>query len=560
MKKLLPLIAIPLLCIAAFAAVVYNAALVNQTALAYSQNFVLNLNTTPNASGIKALTAQAIYSSATLTTNTFTDGKVSTGAFTVVSTTSLVAANATDMITFPSTTLLTPQSATNKWTVTSAAGLAGQYIMINGAIFQDSLFDAPTASGTALGLANYLNSFYSNQFVSTVTTGGTVIFSTAAAGGTQGNQFTFFSSSPTALAAGSLNFVGGTNSALTAASITVNGVRYHQGYIWHDTGISSTTAQSFHDTVLQFVPGITSTVTVSGGIGIISATATVAGTAGNGFTFSASTPAITFGSANFSGGQSPAQVCINGSCLTEGNQWNIGASSTTALTATSIASAINTALSTIVKAQASGSVVTSTSASVGTLSNYPLSSSTPTAITASGPAMVAGSNSAYTISTGVINIPNHGLTTGYGVTYSTNTSNTTVAPLVNNTVYYAIFVDANDIELATSLANAKAGTFITLTSSSTVGPHTFTLTPAVFSGTAGLQWQVSNDPACLTGFQNYTTNALGVAISSITFATPFTAGSTSWNLGPVGYACIQAAITGPSTGGWAIKVNVNGTN
>jgi hypothetical protein len=61
-------------------------------------------------------------------------------------------------------------------------------------------------------------------------------------------------------------------------------------------------------------------------------------------------------------------------------------------------------------------------------------------------------------------------------------------------------------------------------------------------------------------YTNLTTTTLGVSVSSLTFGTPYTAGVTTWDLGPVNYQCIQAAVTGPTTGGWALKVNMNGSN
>ncbi len=560
MGKKIALLTLGVLAVAALAkaAWVYNAYLVNETSLAYSKNYVLNLNTTPNASGIKSLTAQAVYSSATLATNTFTDGKVSTGSLTVVSTAPLVSAFAVDKITMPSTAQLTPVAATNYFTVTSTTGLSGQYITINGNIVQDSKFIAGTASGTATGLNSYLNTYYANQFISTVTVGGTTIYSTATVAGSAGNVFTFASSTPSALSSGGPNFAGGTDSALNNAYIVVNGIRYRQGYLWRDTGLSSTTAKSFHDNVLQFIPGIVSTVTA--GSNIVYATATVAGTAGNGFSFSASPATIVVANANFTGGQDPAQFCINGTCLTEGVQWSLGASSTTATTAASIKSAINasSALNTILTSSntTGSSVVTATSTAAGTISNYSLTSSAPAALSVSGPTMVAGANAAYAVNTPTINIPNHGLSTAYAVLFSTP-AGTGITPLVNQTTYYVIVVDANNVQLATTSARAQAGQAVTLTSLSTAGPHTFTLAPLVFTGTAGLQWQVSND--CIA-YTPLTTTVLGVAVSSLTFATPFTAGNTTWNLGPVNWQCIEAAVAGPTTGGFAITVRLNGSD
>ena len=531
------------------AASVYNAYLVNQTVTA-NQNFTLNLNTVPNGNGITHISAQAVYSSATVATNTFTDGRASTGSITVVSTAPLVAAYATDNITMPSTAQLTPIAATNYFTVVSTAGMVGQYLSVNGAIVQDSQFIASTASGTATALNAYLQKYYANQFVSTVTVGGTTIYSTATIAGSGGNNFTFFSSSPSALSIGGANFAGGTNSALLNAYISVNGRNYHTGYLWQDTGISSNTAKSFHDNVLQFIPGIVSTVTA--GSSVIYATAAVPGTAGNAFTFAASTPTIVIGSANFAGGQNAAQFCVNAICLTEGVQWTLGSSSTTATTAASIYASIgnSTPMSSIIaSSNTTGSaVVSATSTAVGASSNYALTSSAPSALSVSGAFMMGGSNSAFQNGSPLINIPSNGLSTGYGVVFSTP-AGTGITPLVNGTTYYAISVDANDIELASSLSNAVAQTPITLTSHSTAGPHTFTLTPQAYSGTASMAWYGSVD--CV----NYNP----VSISSLTVTSPTTAPqATLWNFGRVNYVCLQLQVIAPTQGGLNLAVKVNG--
>ena len=75
----------------------------------------------------------------------------------------------------------------------------------------------------------------------------------------------------------------------------------------------------------------------------------------------------------------------------------------------------------------------------------------------------------FTIATGdvntgteVITINSHGLLTGQAYRYKNN-SGTTLAGLTDDTVYFIIKVDANTIKLATTAANAEAGTAINLT-------------------------------------------------------------------------------------------------
>lgn len=71
-----------------------------------------------------------------------------------------------------------------------------------------------------------------------------------------------------------------------------------------------------------------------------------------------------------------------------------------------------------------------------------------------------------------ITITAHGFSHGHIIRFSTTT--TAPSPLVNNTTYYVIFVDANTIKLATTFNNAMAGTAIDLT---TQGSGTHTITP-----------------------------------------------------------------------------------
>lgn len=75
-------------------------------------------------------------------------------------------------------------------------------------------------------------------------------------------------------------------------------------------------------------------------------------------------------------------------------------------------------------------------------------------------------------STDVFTATGHGLTTGQGVSFAAGS--TLPGGLTVNTVYFVIAVDANTFKLATSYANAIAGTAIDVT---TVGTGTHTLNP-----------------------------------------------------------------------------------
>lgn len=75
--------------------------------------------------------------------------------------------------------------------------------------------------------------------------------------------------------------------------------------------------------------------------------------------------------------------------------------------------------------------------------------------------------------TGIDDHANNELQTGQAVTY--NTTGTVITGLTNATQYFIVRVTATTFSLATSLANAIAGTVITLTGDGT-GVHTFTAT------------------------------------------------------------------------------------
>tara|TARA_R100001082_G_scaffold99877_1_gene68763 strand:+ start:604 stop:4011 length:3408 start_codon:yes stop_codon:yes gene_type:complete len=84
--------------------------------------------------------------------------------------------------------------------------------------------------------------------------------------------------------------------------------------------------------------------------------------------------------------------------------------------------------------------------------------------------------SAVNTSTEIITIAGHGISTGDRCLYD-NGGGTTLAGLSDDTVYYAIKVDANTIKLATSTSNATAGTAINLTGT---GNNAQTLTHGSF--------------------------------------------------------------------------------
>lgn len=554
LKKLLTLFGILTVAGVATGILVYNANIVPSSPVAYTQNYVINLDTTPNASGIARLSAQAVYSSATLVASTFNDGRVSTASLTVNTIVGLSTATATDQITISANSVIQSSASSNSLVVASTNGLTGAVITLNGTKVTNNGWRVDTAAHTAADIATELTTFV-YPVISTAAS--STVSMVARSKGTAGNAFTLVVSTPSALTVGSATFTGGKDPAFRNQSITVNGTSYARGYYWNlpnDPPETSTGTAVSVAALLNTISGMHASASGS----VVYATATVAGSAANSFTIVSSTPAaMAVAHPTFTGGVDNACVAINGTSLCANSKWYVGAS--TAATAHSISDAIvaNASLSTIVVSTwNSHAVITSTSTKVGTLSNYTLTSSTPAAISVSNPTYTGGQNASFAVGSPQLLLPAHGWTTAVPVLLSTGGA-TPPSPLVNQTTYYVIRLDANDVELATTSARAQAGQYLTFASSTTTGPHTMTLTPLAMAGTPGIQWQVSND--CVN-YTNFTTTALGVAVSSIVIPSPYTAGATTWDLGPVNYQCIQAAFTGPTAGALNLQINVNGSN
>ncbi len=547
MKKTLVVLALTFFTVTVARAIwVYNGKFVNEPSLAYNKNYTLNVNTTPNASGLSHLTAQAVYSSASLTTDTFTDGRVSTGSFTVVSVTGLVASTATDHITIAADSVVKSSAAYDSLSVSTTSGLTGAYLLLNGTRLPSTAWRTDTTSHVATDIATQINVAVYPVIATAVSS---KVYLVARSSGTIGNSYTLVSSTPAAVSVAHATFIGGQDSAFLNASITVNGVIYKHGYYWNTPGSveDSTHTASSIASLLNTISGMHASASAS----VVYATATVAGTAANAFTIVSSTPsAIAVLTPTFTGGIDNAQVCIRGTCLVQGTDWTKGASTT--LTGGSIATAINgnSTLNQIVAAQNVAGVVTTTSTAVGTSTGYTLLSSTPSRISVSNPTMTGGQNAAFTVGSPTLVIPSHGYTTGVPVLLSTGGA-TPPSPLVNQTTYYVILADANDIQLATTSVRAQSGQYLTFTSSSTTGPHTFTLTPLTYAGNATLQWFASNDG----------TNYNPVDISSVTYSSASsTPSSTLWDFGQVNYHYMQLDVVAPTAGGLNLVVTVQGSN
>lgn len=344
------------------------------------------------------------------------------------------------------------------------------------------------------------------------------------------------------------------NTGLSGIVITFRGASITEGIDWFTGATSSYTAASLASAMNSRFTSITSTAPA--GSSVIYSTATTAGKAANTWAMSSSDPSkVRVASTTLSGGRDNAIVSINGTQLRANT--NFATTGTAAATATSLAAAINAnaTLAALVTAHASGSVVTSTSVAVGTVTRYALYSST-SAITTSGATMVMGADAATTKNSDTLTVTAHGLGSGYGLWFSTG-SGVALSPLVVGTTYYTIPVTANTFKLATTKANALAGTAITFTSSSTLtSAPSYTLNAPVIAGTPALVWQVSNDG---TYWVNFSSNTYGAVVPPVTMSSYLLGGAVmGWDFGRVPYDRMRLKVTAPTSGGIWLKVNVVG--
>lgn len=122
----------------------------------------------------------------------------------------------------------------------------------------------------------------------------------------------------------------------------------------------------------------------------------------------------------------------------------------------------------------------------------------------------AGVDSEVDVTDNELSIPSHGFSTG--VKGQLTSTGTLPAGLSLATDYFVISVDSSTIKLATSLANAQAGTAIDITDQGTSGAVN-TFTPVALSGS--LQMQVSNVavPSASTSSTDWTAKGSAITIS-----------------------------------------------
>lgn len=643
--------------------------LANETGLAYNQTYTLAIDSaTSPQGGFSRVAAQIIYGSMTPTVDSYNSGISGTGTITIVSTTPLVGAFASNKITVPATSQILAQAATAQITVTLNTGLGagatsqivvtstfnitGACLTLNGAqtfqvcqgsqwnittsssgiadnivtamnllsaytnivathpvagltgtiyatatvngivgqsytitsstppVLTTTTFSGGTAnailningnllvnqthwsvgaasSNTAVNICNSINTYLASSLVCTQSLTSTTIFTTATVAGSAFNGTVIIASPSLSITPSTSSYSGGHDPVLRSAKLTFRGAGYRNGYEWTDaSGLSSMTAVSITNLFNQF--GVVVATTAADGV--IWTTAATLGSAANAFTLTSSNSRLIVSSPTYMGGQDSATLTINGYTLTAATYtlpsaglFAIGSS--TQATAVNLSSAIvnNATLNAIVIStetfqKKTYGIIWTTATSVGTSSNYTMTSSTAAILVAG---YLGGTNASYTLNSPVINIPNHGYTTGLKVWQSTGTG-TQLLPLVYGTTYYVIAVDANNIQLAITSTGAVAGLGITITSSSTVTTaNTFTLNPSVIAGNVSWKWQVSNDGASWSDL---------VTPSSYTVGTNYVYPSTATvvDFGDVDYQFLRMNVVAPTAGALKLKVPVNG--
>lgn len=345
------------------------------------------------------------------------------------------------------------------------------------------------------------------------------------------------------------------NNGLRGAIISLPGYWFQEGLDWRRQATATATAASIA-TALSKVAGLG----VHAAGTVIYATAPANGSYYNSLSLKSSTPtALSVFSSHFVGGLDNAVLKINGTQLRAGLDYT--AATSNAATATSIRDAINNnaSLKKYITASANAGVVYATSNYNGANTNFALFTSTQASLALSGSpttipgqpgaansVMAGGITSAYAINSPKISITNHGLTRALAVLY---TQGALIGGLTDQTTYYAIPVDVNTVELASSKNNAVAGTFITFTSSTTqLSQHTASLAPLPFTDVAGFKWQLSNDNS----------NWDDLTVASITVHSTDLPGTFAWDFGPITLRYLRANVTAPTTGGLQVKIDMVG--
>ena len=546
-----------------------------QTGQAYPKQFNLNMDDHNIDYGL----AQVVYSSGIYVKNTFVDGTASSATITVVNATALSTGAASGTLTIVSTTVAIGFQSTA--TVSIAGRQVGMNVSINGPpgglnfVIGGNVSAADVTTNTAVNIMNAVNASSNTALITaTLNTSSTTLTIQCINAGTACNSYTFLSSSTTAISTSP--FTGGLN----PVTVTIGGQAYQAV---RDFAVGTSSAAMANNISALIVASsntylITSTApltcTNASSCGIIYATATYNGTAGNKIGLASSNSlAVSTSGVTFLGGTDNAQLCINGTCLTANKHWYPLA--TTAATADSLYAAINSSF-TIVVATDTGStaVIYTTSTGVGSGVNYTITSSSQPALKIGGAytymqpnatstsTYIGGSTASYALNGQTLIISGHGWPVGLKVSISSTTGNAqlqystaavgTATNLTWGSTWYLSIIDANTVGLSLTSTGAVAGLTgdVFLVSSKTLTTaDVWQVNVATTAGSTAFGWYESNDGS------NFW-QVPGTATTTITTGDSFVYPSTFtfFDFGNIDAKWLQLNVSPPATAG-AISIS-----
>jgi hypothetical protein len=533
--------------------------------IASSQNVIVDMN----AARIDYMSLTASYSSATLSTSTFVDGAKSSVNITLGSTSSYVSLGSSDTLTVSTNSALFATAGTISVNVSSAGPgpLTFSTLTINGVnIFPGTAVIVVSSTSYATWISTTINATVPNVTAAVVPLGGSTFTITCVNPGSFCNTYKVTSSTP------ALAVVDSTGTTTLGPAFFYNGADngnftisgpgfsklYSEDVEWNadELGYSSNTAVSIANAINANQASLLTASTLTATTVLIVADNT--GIVGNQYTLASSTGALTVGKATFIGGQAPASIAINGVTKTAGVNWTIGLSSVTASTGLVVAINSDPVLSTIIIATTNvtcpGCGIVYATATANGINNYPVTPSTGTIIVSSTN-FTGGGVSAVNTSNNSLLLPSHGFATGTAVTFTT-TAGTPPGKLFSGTNYFVVALDANDIQLASSYANATAvpPVVIGISTQTINGGGTFTVGPLAINGALGLSWYSSDDAV------NYNVLMLpnNVTVSTVSFAPSAAAASTYWDFGQVNARYLELKIAGPTAGDYNLTVTPYG--
>lgn len=129
----------------------------------------------------------------------------------------------------------------------------------------------------------------------------------------------------------------------------------------------------------------------------------------------------------------------------------------------------------------------------------------------------------------------------------------TTAALTDKTTYYVMANTGTSFKVAATSTGAVAGSAVDITTMTQAGGGTVTFTPITTSGTFTLIPYCSNDGVNFSPIQLST----GGAAPGITSATPYTPGSTIWNIGKNYFRYIRLVYTNATWGSMLLNYSMN---